>query len=236
MAVMRRWWPLFGVAALLAAAGIAASTTSFGLSKIELPGSNEGRAATFSPVPPPPTVEPEPSQATSLELPPWVLWTFLALVTVVVAVVVVYFLRQLAGSGSRFRRRRLPRRDNVPPRNIAAEVVAAVEAGLLELDESDVDPRRAVIACWVRLERAAAAAGTPRELGDTSTDLVLRLLGTHRLSEHVLTAFADLYRRARYAARHDVDETMRDQARSALTRLRGELTAQAAAEGASRES
>jgi hypothetical protein len=153
------------------------------------------------------------------------LWSFLALVTVVVAVVIAFFLRQLAGSGSRFRRRRLPRRDSVPPRNLAAEVVAAVEAGLLELDESDTDPRRAVIACWVRLERAAAAAGTPRELGDTSTDHVMRLLGTHSLSGDVLTTFADVYRQARYAARHEVDETMRDHARLALRRLRGELTA-----------
>jgi hypothetical protein len=228
MGVMRRWWPLLGVAALLAAAGIAASTASLGLSKIELPGSNERTPAAPSPEAPPPTRDPAPSQASSVELPQWVLWTFLALLTIAVAVLIVFFLRKLAGSGSRFRRRRLPRRDNVPPRNIAAEVVAAVEAGLLELDESDIDPRRAVIACWVRLERAAAAAGTPREVGDTSSDLVLRLLSAHRLSEHVLTTLADLYRQARYAAKHHVDATMRDQARSALTRLRGELTAPAA--------
>jgi hypothetical protein len=220
---------LIGVAALLAVAGIAASMTSFGLSNIDRPLSNEGRGKPASPVAPPPTRNPGPSQATGLELPQWVLWTLLALVTALAAVAVAYFLRRLAGSGSRFRRRRLPRRDNVKPRNIAAEVVAAVEAGLLELDETEIDPRRAVIACWVRLERAAAAAGTPRELGDTSTDLVLRLLGAHRLSEPVLTTFADLYRQARYAARHHVDETMRDQARAALTRLRGELTAEAVA-------
>ncbi len=229
MAVMRRWWPLLGVAALLAAAAIAASTATFGLSNIDLPESNEGTAAPGTPVPPPPTRESAP-QATGLEVPPWVLWTFLGIVTAVLAVLVFYFLRKLAGSGTRFRRRRLPRRDSQPQRSIAAEVVAAVEAGLLELDETDTDPRRAVIACWVRLEHAAAAAGTAREPGDTSTDLVLRLLGAHRLSEQVLTTFADLYRQARYAARHQVDESMRDQARSALTRLRGELRAQSAAE------
>ena len=231
MGVMRRWWPLIGVAALLAAAGIAASTAGLGLSNIDLAGSNEGRGAPGTREPPPPTRDPGPSQATGLEVPQWVLWAFLALAVVALAVMIVFFLRKLSGSGSRFRRRRLPRRDKVPPKNIAAEVVAAVEAGLLQLDESDIDPRRAVIACWVRLERAAAAAGTPRQVGDTSTDLVMRLLGTHSLSEHVLTAFADLYRQARYAAKHDVDVTMRDQARSALTRLRGELTAAAAGGG-----
>ena len=48
-----------------------------------------------------------------------------------------------------------------PPTSGRAEVVAAVDAGLLDLDDADPDPRRAVIACWVRLEQAAAAAGTP---------------------------------------------------------------------------
>src|SRR5215510_8106319 len=54
-------------------------------------------------------------------------------------------------------------------------VRAAVDAGLAALDDADTDARRAVIACWVRLEAAAAAAGTERSAGDTSTELVSRL-------------------------------------------------------------
>ena len=86
----------------------------------------------------------------------------------------------------------------------------------------DADPRRAVIACWVRLEQAAAAAGTPRQPGDTSTELVGRLLREHQVSADVLEAFAAVYREARFAP-HEVDLGMRDQARAALRRLRDEL-------------
>ncbi len=229
MAVMRRWWPLAGVAALLLAAGVAASTASLGLSDMELPESNEGPGDAFSPPPPPPTRTMAPRETPQLEVPEWVMWVLLGLGAAVAAVVVAYFLRQLAGSGTRFRRRRLPRPEEVPKKTIAQEVVAAVEAGLLELDEADTDPRRAVIACWVRLERAAAAAGTVREPGDTSTDLVLRLLSAHELSAQVLTTFADVYRQARYASRHEVDESMRHVARASLTRLRGELVTAAEA-------
>jgi hypothetical protein len=105
----------------------------------------------------------------------------------------------------------------------AGPVRAAIDAGLSELDEADADPRRAVIACWVRLERAAAAAGVPREPGDTSTDLVSRVLASHAVSANVLAAFAGLYREARFA-RHGVDASTRDRARAALRQIRSELS------------
>src|SRR5205814_870257 len=85
------------------------------------------------------------------------------------------------------------------------QVIAAVEAGLSDLDDADADPRRAVIACWVRLEQAAAAAGTPRNVGDTPTELVTRLLTGHAVSAAVPYRLAEVYRLARYAvptARH----------------------------------
>src|SRR5204863_9458777 len=94
------------------------------------------------------------------------------------------------------------------------QLIAAVEAGLSDLDDADADPRRAVIACWVRLEQAAAAAGTPRNVGDTPTELVTRLLTGHAVSAAVLYWLAEVYRLARYAT-HTVDATMRDQARGA---------------------
>src|SRR5262245_28298935 len=103
-------------------------------------------------------------------------------------------------------------------------VRAAVDAGLAALDDADTDARRAVIACWVRLEAAAAAAGTERSAGDTSTELVSRLPARHDVSEPVLEALAEVYREARFA-RHAVDESTREQARTALRLLRDELRA-----------
>jgi len=102
--------------------------------------------------------------------------------------------------------------------------VAALDAGLDDLSDADRDPRRAVIACWVRLEQAAAEAGTPRRSGDTSTDLVFRLLRAHQVDRGVLDQFAEIYREARYAT-HPVEEHMRTQAQAALRQLRGQLTA-----------
>jgi hypothetical protein len=111
-----------------------------------------------------------------------------------------------------------------PEARTADDLVAALDAGLLDLSDTDRDPRRAVIACWVRLEQAAADAGTPRHPGDTPTDLVGRLLAEQRVDAGVLAAFAEVYREARYAT-HTVDDRMRGQARTALQRLRADLAA-----------
>jgi hypothetical protein len=121
--------------------------------------------------------------------------------------------------------RRAPRpAPAVPSQPTADEVVAALDAGLEELSDTDRDPRRAVIACWVRLEQAAAAAGTPRHPGDTPTDLVSRLLAEQRVDARLLSALRDVYREARYAT-HTVDDRMRAEARGALQRLRTDLGA-----------
>jgi Domain of unknown function (DUF4129) len=104
-----------------------------------------------------------------------------------------------------------------------ARVRGAIEEGLAELDVADQDPRRAIIACWLRLEEAATAAGTPRQIGDTSTDLVRRLLSNHAVSADVLDGLAAVYREARFAA-HAINPDLRDQARRALHHLRHELT------------
>jgi hypothetical protein len=100
--------------------------------------------------------------------------------------------------------------------------MAAVEAGLVELSDTDTDPRRAVIACWVRLERAAAAAGTPRLVGDSPTELVTRLLSAHQVSRPTLEGLAEVYREARYAT-HPVGERSRQDALAALRQIRAEL-------------
>ncbi len=228
MGMLRRWAPMLAVAALLAATGIAASMTQLPL----------WHSVSEEPVYTGPLQEERPAPSgsaqqeasyTDVQLPGWVTSVLIALVAVAVLVLIVVLVRAVGGSATRFRRRPLRRRDaQQPPASLEEEVVAAIEAGLLDLDEIGTDPRRAVIACWVRLERAAAAAGTARQRGDTSSDLVLRLLAGHHLSEGVLTGFADVYRQARYASR-DVDESMRDHARAALTRLHGELTQAATA-------
>jgi hypothetical protein len=140
---------------------------------------------------------------------------------IALTLVVVALLRDQARRRARRSGTRTARRDQG---NTADELVAALDAGLEELSDTDRDPRRAVIACWVRLEQAAAAAGTLRHPGDSPTDLVGRLLREQRVDGNVLAALLDVYRQARYAT-HTVDDEMRRQAITALERLRADLGA-----------
>src|SRR5690606_34784262 len=71
------------------------------------------------------------------------------------------------------------------------QLVAALDAGLDALSDDDRDPRRAVIACWVRLEQAAGAAGAPRYPTDPAAELAPRPPRGRRASAPGLAAPAE---------------------------------------------
>ncbi|WP_067496283.1 DUF4129 domain-containing protein [Actinoplanes sp. TFC3] len=226
LAALRRWWPLVAVIMLLSIAALAATRSAPQLERFNPDALPEESAVPLLP----PTPEPIASQSlkpveAAGGLPDWVgtaAWIVLAIAGVLVVSLVIWALfRDVARRRGRRRGKRAAKRTDV---RTAEDLVAAVDAGLQELSDSDRDPRRAVIACWVRLEDAAAAAGTPRHAGDSPTDLVARLLAEQRLEAAVLTPFAHVYRQARYAT-HTVDNQMRQQARTALERLRTDLGA-----------
>jgi hypothetical protein len=225
-AALRRWWPLVAVGALLTFAGVAAAMSSPAVTPVPLPTA-EGGAPSLPPGGPPPSFSPEPSAGPLAQstLPGWISTVAAALCALLTAAILLPLLWMLLRNVISIRSGSLPVEgsdtDTARPRE---DVVAALDAGLEELSDTDRDPRRAVIACWVRLERAAAEAGTPRRAGDTSTDLVLRLLSGHRVDRRVLDQFAEIYREARYAT-HPVEEHMRIEAQTALRYLRNELTA-----------
>jgi Domain of unknown function (DUF4129) len=218
-------FPLLAVGALILGAIVAASLSTPQIHPAPLP------KYSFHPPPPQshdpfiapgaPNSSPVPNEG-SITLPGWVgpvLFSVAALLLLTILGVLIYLLLR---NRDRTRAAALPEVE-VTLLQQRAQVIAAVDAGLADLDEGD--PRAAVIACWVRLEEAAAAAGTPREPGDTPAELVLRLLGDHQVSSGVLYGLAEVYRLARYAT-HTVDAAMREQARSALHQLRAELTAE----------
>jgi len=229
LAAVRRWWPLAATLALLFVTALAATRSAPQLDQI-----NPEETPTE-----PPLLPTRPTATTGAQQPPevarglpdWVGTAALIAIgvigVVVVGIAVFVLLRDQARRRGRRAGRRTQHRGDQP--RTADELVAALDAGLEELSDTDRDPRRAVIACWVRLEQAAAAAGTPRQAGDTSTDLVLRLLGEHRVSASALDGLAAVYRAARFG-QHTVDESMRDLARAALRQLRGELEEEARAE------
>ncbi|MEU8263558.1 DUF4129 domain-containing protein [Micromonospora sp. NPDC048999] len=237
LGVLRRWWPVAAVIVLLAAAALAAGHAAIGASRI--PTDVDGLPYVLEYPTDEPSIAVEPrdaGQPASGEIPQWILTAALVVLGLAMLTVVGYMLWTLVGGALRRSARAIPRqRARRTVTGTAREVMAVLDAGLVELDDRSTDPRTAVIACWVRLEEAAEEAGVPRLAGDTSTDLVSRLLrgdpaaGVPAIaSADVLDGFARVYREARYAT-HTVDERMRDQARDALRRLRGELTSLAVA-------
>jgi hypothetical protein len=237
-AALRRLWPLAAVAVLLALTAVAAANSTLPVSRTDATTERELPALPDYQQPQTvPTDQPPPEDFAAAEqqqLPSWIPAVAgvlcVAAVLVVVGLLLWTLVRDLTRRSRRASPARIRRGGRGPDQASTAEVVAAVDAGLVELSDADADPRRAVIACWVRLEQAAAAAGTPRQIGDTSTDLVTRLLAGHAISAELLSTFAAVYRQARYA-RQVVDERTRAQAQSALRRLRGELTAGVGARG-----
>ncbi|GIH12099.1 DUF4129 domain-containing protein [Rugosimonospora africana] len=227
---LRRFVPLLAVAGLLAAVAIAAALSTPQITRVPVPpqrGADKQALPSFGPTPPQHFQNGAGVQHDT-QLPSWagalVSGVCVALVAAVVGLIIWMVLRERVVT----RKGRLPvEQERAVPAADRETVLAAVDAGLSDLSDLDADPRRAVIACWVRLEEAAASAGTPRQPGDSPTDLVLRLLAAHQVSSQVLYPLADLYRLARYAT-HTVDSGMRDRARSALGHLRAELSSEPA--------
>jgi Domain of unknown function (DUF4129) len=224
--VLRRFWPLVAAVALLAVAGVAAATGSLPLRPAPISNRVDEPPPTWDPhlASQKPAATAAAGEARRIELSP-VLITVVQAVCLLLVVAVVVLLVVLLVRGAVQRRVAFdPPGVRPTQRQTTEEMLAAVDRGLVELDD-DGDPRRAVIACWVRLERAAEAAGVPRKPGDTSTDLVVRLLGTRSVNSAVLNDLAAVYREARYSP-HVVDASMRDEARAALRLLRDELGAE----------
>jgi hypothetical protein len=222
---------LLAVGGLLVATWLAAAWSSPQLNSVPIPPL---RVATSRPAASPKpstvasvTVGPSDDQATEVRNPDERTGLIAAVGLVVLLAVGgvtgwLIYRRRLAGSRKDpvvLSRRAVPQRG----KGSDQDVVAVVDAGIAELSDTDSDPRRAVIACWMGLERAAALVGTPRRTGDSPADLVTRLLRTQRVSPGALAGLADVYREARYAA-HAIDEDMRVAAVAALRQVRSELT------------
>lgn len=87
---------------------------------------------------------------------------------------------------------------------------------LLSADlDADVEPREAVIACYVRMEAALAGAGTPRDATETPLELLSRVLDAYDVPEPDVRRLTDLFTEARFSD-HPVTGEMRDAARRSL--------------------
>ena len=221
----RRWVPLVIVGGLLGVAAIAASVATPGVHSVPIPhDSADGAGRASASASALPSLDGGSGGAREVfSVPAWASWigglAAAAFVITVVAVLVWHFIRnhwldirQVARDADRSGEAMSARRE---------DVIAALDEGIARL-AGDGDARSAVIACWVRLEEVARAAGTPRALSDAPADLVTRLLGAHQVSTAALTELADLYRAARYSTTV-IDNSMRERALSALGTIRRQL-------------
>lgn len=142
---------------------------------------------------------------------------------VIVLVTVLRVLRQLKFS----RRARRPevRWDIAEPTG-HEELAEVVDAGLRALQTGVVAD--AIIACWVKLEEAAAGAGVERDPAETAAELTARVLHRHDVTVDSIATLLDLYREARYSE-HGMGDESRAVAQAALARVRADLSASTAA-------
>lgn len=106
--------------------------------------------------------------------------------------------------------------DEAPPTGSRA-VADAVDEGLEALAGGPVDD--VVVACWVRLEEAAAAAGAGRRPSETAAELAVRVLESFDAPPGAVQQLLDLYRAARYS-QHPLGERDRATAIAALDDIR----------------
>jgi hypothetical protein len=103
----------------------------------------------------------------------------------------------------------------------------ADELRLLSVDlDADVDPREAVIACYVRMENALAQAGTPRAATDTPLELMARALGAFDVPRADVRRLTALFTEARFSS-HPVTDEMRAAARRSLAAVADALAVRA---------
>jgi hypothetical protein len=136
---------------------------------------------------------------------------------IVVGITAIFFIGRTL---LRLSRRQPEPFDPLPPEHWpepAEEIAEAVDAGLVALTGGPVD--EVVVACWVRLEEAAARAGVGRGPAETSAELASRVLAELHAPEAAVDDLLRRYRQARYS-HHPLDEADRAAAVRALEDIR----------------
>jgi hypothetical protein len=143
-----------------------------------------------------------------------------AWIPVIVVVILAAVGFAAAYASSRQRRRRWAAEEAV-----AESLVEMLEDTLDDL-RAEVDPRKAVIAAYARLERTLAAHGSARKAAETPDEYLQRILPRLAVDRRSIQRLTDLFTWAKFS-QHDVDGGMKEEAIDALTQVRDELRAAA---------
>ena len=151
----------------------------------------------------------------------------LTLLTLAIAVVVVWTVVVLRRAGAWRRVQQLPPAQQEEPRDDegdapdAAVLGSAVRAGEAALTTA-ADPRMAIIACYEAMEAVLTEHGSARNESDTPTEFLDRAVGAGLIRSDAAGTLTDLFREARFS-RHPLGERDREAAIGALARLRAEV-------------
>jgi hypothetical protein len=105
--------------------------------------------------------------------------------------------------------------------DIKEELSFAVSEAIDDL-RTEPDARRAVIAAYARMEGVLARRGHPRHPAETPVEYLSRILASLRVREGAVRELTDLFERAKFST-HEIDESMRERAISALVSVREDL-------------
>ncbi len=106
---------------------------------------------------------------------------------------------------------------------LADAVAEALDVSLDDL-RAEPDPRRAVIACYARLEQVLASHGLPRRAAEAPFEYLRRMLADLSVTPGSARRLTDLFERAKFS-QHAVEPEMKEQAIQALETVRDDLLA-----------
>jgi hypothetical protein len=111
--------------------------------------------------------------------------------------------------------------DATPELDEGDALTSALDAGAAALREPS-DPRDAIVACYVAMERSLADAGERRRTADTPEELLARARAGGLVRSSAADELTRLFSEARFS-RHPMGFEEREAARIALARLRAEV-------------
>jgi hypothetical protein len=139
-----------------------------------------------------------------------ILWIAVALLAGGVAAAVVVFRRRA--------RRTL---DPFPELSVADDLAESISDAIDDL-EAEPDARRAVIAAYARMENMLARHGLHRKPSETPVEYLRRILLGLTARADAVTRLTSLFEQAKFS-RHEIDETMKQDAIGALRTIRDDV-------------
>lgn len=122
--------------------------------------------------------------------------------------------------------RMVVRSDKAVRREVEArEALAAILDDTLDDLRAEPDPRKAVIACYSRMERSLASFGLPRHPFEAPDEYLGRVLEELHSGSPSARRLTRLFERAKFSE-HAIDASMKEEAIEAVSQLRDELTAE----------